>query len=55
MCVVVSSAGNGGESASRGGGAKGECESALELCVLSSAFFFWGGGGPVSLRAVKGE
>ena len=55
--LLSSSAGNGGESAS--GGAKGECESALELGVklllLLSAFFFWGGGGPVSFRAVKGE
>ena len=55
--LLSSSVGNGGKSAS--GGAKGECESALELGVklllLLSAFFFWGGGGPVSFRAVKGE
>ena len=36
---MLSSAGNGGESAS-GGGAKGECESALELGVVVVCFLF---------------
>ena len=41
---MLSSAGNGGESAS-GGGAKGECESALELGVVVVCFLFLGGRG----------
>ena len=40
------------ESAS--GGAKGECESALELCVLSSAFFLLGGRGASQLPGCEG-
>ena len=54
---VLSSAGNGGESASRGAKGNGG-ESALELGVklllLLSAFFFLGGGGRVSFQGGEG-
>ena len=50
---MLSSAGNGGESAS-GGGAKGECESALELGVVVVCFPFLGGRGASQLPGCEG-
>ena len=54
VVCVLSSAGNGGESASRGAKGNGG-ESALELGVVVVYFLFFGGGAESASRAAKGN